>query len=484
VRTLPASVSDPAQPAWVNTALGGNQQFDHYHSASFFRAGSQVALGKDQAGRLLAAATVYYGAPLNSNTNPSNYIAVVRTDPTSGASTWSAAAWTQEQSGFPSDGKTIYQNGTTPIGRLSGAPLGTLSGPALSAPMIDSIGNIWFIGEIALTSPAMTGYGLLRAVYDPVAFSYTLELVLKEGDVFPGRNSGTNYQVRYLSVAGANAVSPSTAWSNNISASADMNVSSASLAPTDARTLGGLVITASIVYDVDNDGQYIRQTGTGGVATSVDEDYQVLLLVSASKDCNDNGIPDDRDLFDGTASDVNGDGIIDSCQGLTGQSFCVPGQGGVAPCACGNPNAPGAGCANTGSSGANIASAGLPSLAADTVVLTGTNMFSGSTCIFLQGNLLVSLGAAFGAGQRCAGGSLKRLYVKTLTGMGGTQSGPQVGDASISARSAVLGDVIGAGQTRYYQIYYRDPSLPNPGGTCPTNATFNITSGQKILWTP
>src|SRR4029077_9608569 len=107
-----------------------------------------VALGQDQAGNLLAAAVVYYGfTPPDVLSEPNNYIAVSKTDPLTATTTWSVAAWTEAGSG-----KNIYQNGTTVIGNLR--PFGTtptFPGPAMSAPMIDSVGNVWFLSSFERT---------------------------------------------------------------------------------------------------------------------------------------------------------------------------------------------------------------------------------------------------------------------------------------------------------------------------------------------
>jgi len=170
-----------------------------------------------------------------------------------------------------------------------------------------------------------------------------------------------------------------------------------------------------------------------------------------------------------------------------GVAMCVPGTAGVIGCLCGNPNGAGVGCANTGSSGAKLDSAGTASLAADatdpgSMTLTGSSMLSGSTCIFLQGDAELASGASFGAGIRCAGGTLERLYVKSI--VAGARSAPEAGDRSISNRSMDLGDTIVAGTRRWYQTYYRDPALPNPGGLCPVITTFNVTSGQLVVWNP
>ena len=178
-----------------------------------------------------------------------------------------------------------------------------------------------------------------------------------------------------------------------------------------------------------------------------------------------------------------------ACGSAPGSATCVPGVAGVIACPCANPNGPGAGCANTASAGASLAASGTASLAADAVdpgslTLTGSSMHAGSTCVFLQGDAALVSGTTFGAGVRCVGGSPTRLYLKSLVGAAGTQSAPESSDRSISNRSAELGDPIGPGTQRWYQTYYRDPSFTNPGGGCPAIASFNVTSGWRILWAP
>jgi hypothetical protein len=147
------------------------------------------------------------------------------------------------------------------------------------------------------------------------------------------------------------------------------------------------------------------------------------------------------------------------------------------PCPCGNSGAAGRGCGNSQSaSGAALASAGTTS--PDTVVLTATGELPSSLSIFLQGDGNIPAGVAFGDGIRCAGGTLKRLYVRNAAG--GAVVAPQMGDLAITARSAALGDPIQPGDTRWYAVYYRDPSpvfCPTPPGS-----TFNATNGQTIVW--
>ena len=96
-----------------------------------------------------------------------------------------------------------------------------------------------------------------------------------------------------------------------------------------------------------------------------------------------------------------------------------------------------------------------------------------SLSIFLQGDTVIAP-TVFGGGLRCAGGVLKRLYVKSASG--GTSSAPQGGDFSVSVQSAILGDPIPLGGVRIYQTYFRDPNL----SYCP--AGFNVTNAIAIAW--
>jgi hypothetical protein len=124
-------------------------------------------------------------------------------------------------------------------------------------------------------------------------------------------------------------------------------------------------------------------------------------------------------------------------------------------------------------------STGVASLAADTVQFTSSGERPTALSIFLQGNTNISSGVSFGQGVRCAGGVLKRLYVKTA--VAGTAVAPVGADLTVHAQSAALGDMITAGTARYYQTYYRDPAVL---GGCSASFTFNVTDGQSVAWLP
>ena len=95
----------------------------------------------------------------------------------------------------------------------------------------------------------------------------------------------------------------------------------------------------------------------------------------------------------------------------------------------------------------------------------------------MQGAALAASGLVFGQGVRCVGGTLKRLYTKTA--VGGSITAPSGADPTVSARSATLGDMIQAGQSRWYLVYYRDPIVL---GGCPASSTFNATQTGQVAW--
>jgi Tol biopolymer transport system component len=169
---------------------------------------------------------------------------------------------------------------------------------------------------------------------------------------------------------------------------------------------------------------------------------------------------------------------------LTGfDTICDPGVAGVIACPCSNPpGATGHGCDNSSATGgARLSAAGSAYLSVDRLVFTADGATPTSTGILLQGDAELPLGAVFGQGVRCAGGTLKRLYVKSIAA--GSMSAPEfdAGDMSVSARSQALGDPIAPGARRTYLVYYRDPVVL---GGCSAASTFNATQTGIITWWP
>lgn len=175
--------------------------------------------------------------------------------------------------------------------------------------------------------------------------------------------------------------------------------------------------------------------------------------------------------------DIEG-GLFDA-QSFT--TFCYPGQDGVRVCPCSNPpSSVGRGCDNSAATGGAILSeTGAASIANDSVVFHTTGERPTALSVVWQGNALVSAGAVFGQGVRCAGGALKRLYTKNASS--GAVTAPSGNEPSVSARSAALADPLSAGSTRYHFVSYRDPTVLNG---CPSGSTFNATQGGVLTWRP
>ena len=151
-------------------------------------------------------------------------------------------------------------------------------------------------------------------------------------------------------------------------------------------------------------------------------------------------------------------------------------------CPCGNNGSFPNGCANSvNAAGASLMPSGA--INPDTILLSASGMPPTASAVFLQGSVDVSQGTpwggiVFGDGNRCVGGSLKRLAIKSSVS-GATQY-PEVGDPSISTRSAALGDPLSSGKIRYYQTWYRDS---NPGFcSVPVGNGWNVTSGAIVVW--
>jgi hypothetical protein len=159
-----------------------------------------------------------------------------------------------------------------------------------------------------------------------------------------------------------------------------------------------------------------------------------------------------------------------------GSAYCFGDAG--APCPCSNSGATGHGCENSaGTGGALLSATGAASLFADSVQFRCSGELPLALSILLQGDATIAP-VVFGDGVRCVGGALKRLYVTHATH--GVVNVPLAVDLSTTARSAQLGDVIAPGETRLYQVYYRDPVLsfcPSPPGN-----SFNVSNGQAIVW--
>ena len=156
-------------------------------------------------------------------------------------------------------------------------------------------------------------------------------------------------------------------------------------------------------------------------------------------------------------------------------AFCF--GDGAAPCPCANtaPVGEGRGCLNSLGTGARLVDHGLASLSADSLELVASGVAGETLSVFLQG-AAVSGPTPFGDGLLCLGRPHLRLYARNS--YAGTVIAPRGADPAISARSAELGAPISPGETRTYQVYYRDASA----GFCPGGGMWNTSSARAVLW--
>lgn len=231
--TKPATVSD------TSDSFSMTGKFGHYFSQTAYRGGNgPVAMG--QVGDTGFVAAVVYDETFTGADAPANSIVVGRFNPANPAGTvqWALAGWnTASLSGKPilgdygADGVAgtgdagefdgVVDATDAPVGRMAalfeipGAPLG----PSISAPGFDSKGNLYFVAAVGLKKA--DGFvdfdtALLRAIYDPATFTYSLELIAELGDSFAGPNSGTRYQIQFIGIADSNSIDSGTFWSGNM----------------------------------------------------------------------------------------------------------------------------------------------------------------------------------------------------------------------------------------------------------------------------
>ncbi len=174
-------------------------------------------------------------------------------------------------------------------------------------------------------------------------------------------------------------------------------------------------------------------------------------------------------------------------------NVCQAGQSGVIICPCNNPpSGTGMGCANFGpgqvGQSALLTATGTASVTngSDTLQLMATGENDTVLTVFLQGSAITT-GVAYGAGINCIANAPLTLYHGNA-GTGEPQgqiTRPRLGtDPDVHTRSGQLGDIISAGQTRYYMTGYRDKKASNiPNCNDPTK-TFNATQGVAVVWGP
>jgi len=343
-------LNDPCNPTGLGTfptgvsSLGVDSTYGHYASQVAYNGGNgQVAVGKDpQSGELLVAACVYNGdasAPAGGGTgtdNPVNAIILTRLNQNTGAIiNWELVAYIDEF--FPFGGPPLF--GTySPIwgdfgndgiaatgdpGEFDGildvnpgsptydAPIGELRtlaeasglsvfGPSMSAPSFDSMGNLYFVSNVALNKITRDALGnpipgtefldldtaLIKAHYNRDCGGWRLERMLELGSVYKGRNSATNYQIQFITTADSNSISSGAFWSGNVMSRtwADSVLGTGALLPRngsyDNAALGGMILSAEMVYDADQDGDFNDPSSSNNTDfTTLDESYNTALYI-------------------------------------------------------------------------------------------------------------------------------------------------------------------------------------------------------------
>jgi VCBS repeat protein/FG-GAP repeat protein len=187
------------------------------------------------------------------------------------------------------------------------------------------------------------------------------------------------------------------------------------------------------------------------------------------------------------AGDVDGDGFTDLISGApfssagldtTGSVRVTSGLGGGGPispyclgdgtqaaCPCVNYGSAGSGCQNSTTDGARLTWTGTHFVTNDDLVFHVSNVRPNQTSVLIQGSTAISM--TFRDGLLCTGNPTHRVEYMTFDSQGTTSS----------SSSIVTEGNVHSGDTRYYQVWYRDPNLLSPCG-----ALSNFTNGVKVIW--
>lgn len=234
-------------------------------------------------------------------------------------------------------------------------------------------------------------------------------------------------------------------------------------------------VPGSILLPVDAVGSS-SASGSGNLITQflTDAGAEVTVCYNYVLDCNGNGIDDALDVGSGASNDHDSNGIPDECEPGT-RPFCEGdgAQNGGADCPCLNNGGPGEGCDNGLGFGGLLTAAGIPSIANDTLTLTASQIPNTSPGFFFFGNSTAGGGALQGGdsgvpfdnGLRCLTNAVPIRKVN----FGGT-----IPQGNMPQLSQFVGAA--AGDTTYFQYWYR-----NPGGPC-QNGSANTTNGVEVTW--
>jgi hypothetical protein len=168
--------------------------------------------------------------------------------------------------------------------------------------------------------------------------------------------------------------------------------------------------------------------------------------------------------------------------------FCAPGVGGIVSCPCGNAQVPAGatkGCNNFaggGSGGAILAGSGVAvTNAGDTLGFHVTAGVGSNVTVLFQGTTN-TVNTRTGAGVRCVGGTLKRVFKGNQSG--GAITKPSGADPNWHTQSAAKGFTIVPPVTLYYYCAYRNSAANGQPGCPGLTFGFNSTNAGAVSWTP
>ncbi len=189
------------------------------------------------------------------------------------------------------------------------------------------------------------------------------------------------------------------------------------------------------------------------------------VIVDGSNEVSD--VYDDAiaPVFMATPYSIDGDFHL---HGEVGEPFC---PGTAQTCSsCNNPGGTNEGCANSLGIGALLVGEGTESVSLDDLAFHASNLPDGQSALLFVGTDTVNGGAGvtFGQGLRCVGGSLIRLQLLTSQNFE-AEFGP--GLQPVGGWSA--------GDTRYFQVWYRDPQ---GAGSCSADP-FNFSNAVQVTFT-
>ncbi len=171
----------------------------------------------------------------------------------------------------------------------------------------------------------------------------------------------------------------------------------------------------------------------------------------AQDDCNSNGLLDHCEIHSDGSLDLNNNDILDSCECAPAINYCTASPNSVSP------------------TGAQISLLGVTSLTLNNMTLITEGLRPNQFGVYFYGPLKQDPPVSFGDGYRCVSTfDLKRLNPPVATGRGTAQRALDMTATPLNS--------IQAGDTRYFQFWYRDPGVIGAG--------YNLTDGLEITFCP